>query len=133
VGEILVLIGAFKGNVWIGFAAVPGAMLAAAYMLRLLQRVTWGAPSSFKPGWWDLRTREWVTLLPLAVLVLYIGLAPALAIKTIEPSIERVLSGMKQKNQAMGLRSDMPLAERLNLPAAVTVADGTDSIREERP
>ena len=26
VGEILVLIGAFRGNVWIGFAAVPGAM-----------------------------------------------------------------------------------------------------------
>ena len=29
VGEILVLIGAFRGNVWIGFAAVPGAMIVA--------------------------------------------------------------------------------------------------------
>jgi NADH-quinone oxidoreductase subunit M len=133
IGEILVLVGAFKGNLWIGFAAVPGAMLAAAYMLRLLQRVTWGEPSAFKPSWWDLGLREWVTLAPLAVLVLYIGLAPALAIKTIEPSIERVLSAMKTKNTAMGLHDGMPLAERLQLPAALTVADGMDQIREERP
>jgi NADH-quinone oxidoreductase subunit M len=133
VGEILVLIGAFQSNVWIGFVAVPGAMLAAAYMLRLLQRVTWGEPSSFKPTWWDLRLREWITLAPLAILVLYIGLAPSLAISTIKPSIERVLATMKTKNTAMGLREDMPLAERMLLPAAVTVADGRDQIRKERP
>ncbi len=131
VGEILVLIGAFKGNVWIGFAAVPGAMLAAAYMLRLLQRVTWGAPTSFKPSWWDLRVREWVTLVPLAVLVLYIGLAPSLAIKTMEPSIERVLATMKSKNMAMGLE-DRHLAQRLHLPVP-TVADVRDPIQKERP
>src|ERR1700687_217460 len=131
VSEILVLIGAFKGNVWIGFAAVPGAMLAAAYMLRLLQRVTWGAPTSFKPSWWDLGVREWVTLAPLAVLVLYIGLAPSLAIKTMEPSIERVLATMKSKNMAMALE-DRHLAQRLHLPA-LTVADGRDQIKKERP
>ena len=133
IGEVLVLIGAFQGNVWIGMAAVPGAMLAAAYMLRLLQRVTWGAPTAFKPSWADLGLREWATLVPLAVLVFYIGLAPALAIKTIEPSIERTLAAMRAKNQAMGLTSDMPLAERLRLPASLTVAGASDSIRKELP
>jgi len=133
VGEILVLIGAFRGNVWIGFAAVPGAMLAAAYMLRLLQRVTWGAPSAFKPSWLDLRVREWMSVAPLVLLVFYIGLAPATAIKTIEPSIERVLSTMKAKNVALGLTESMPLAERMQLPAAMTVADSRDQIRKERP
>ena len=133
VGEILVLIGAFRGNVWIGFAAVPGAMLAAAYMFRLLQRVTWGAPSSFRPSWGDLRPREWIALAPLAVLVFYLGLAPSLALTTIEPSIERTLSALQAKNQALGLQADMPLAERLNLPAALAVADGALRAREERP
>jgi NADH-quinone oxidoreductase subunit M len=132
IGEILVLIGAFKGSVWIGFAAVPGAMLAAAYMLRLLQRVTWGAPSSFKPSWWDLGAREWVTLVPLAALVLYIGFAPSLAIKTIEPSVERVLATMKSKNAAMGLTEDKHLAQRLHLPD-LTVPDDRNQINKERP
>jgi len=132
VGEILVLIGAFKGSVWVGFAAVPGAMLAAAYMLRLLQRVTWGAPTSFKPSWRDLGAREWATLVPLAALVLYIGLAPSLAIKTMEPSIERVLATMKTKNAAMGLTEDRHLAQRLHLPD-LTVPDGPDKIQKERP
>jgi NADH-quinone oxidoreductase subunit M len=130
IGELLVLIGAFKGNVWIGFAAVPGAMLAAAYMLRLLQRVTWGTPTSFKPSWWDLRPREWVTLLPLAALVFYIGFAPALAIKTIEPSIERVLATMKSKNVAMA-NEDSRMAQRLHLPA-LSVAKAGDQMNKER-
>jgi NADH-quinone oxidoreductase subunit M len=107
-------------------------MLAAAYMLRLLQRVTWGAPTSFEPSWWDLEVREWVTLVPLAVLVLYIGLAPSLAIKTMEPSIERVLANMKSKNMAMGLTEDRHLAQRLHLPD-LTVPDGPDQIKKERP
>jgi NADH-quinone oxidoreductase subunit M len=133
IGEILVLIGAFAANPWVGFAAVPGAMLAAAYMLRLLQRVTWGEPSAFKPSWKDLGAREWATLIPLAILVFYIGLAPALAIKTIEPSIERTLAAMHAKNQALGLTADMPLAERMRLSAPLTVAGASDSIRKELP
>jgi len=133
VGEVLVLIGAFQGHPWIGFAAVPGAMLAAAYMLRLLQRVTWGEPASFKPSWKDLGVREWATLAPLAILVFYIGLAPALAITTIEPSIERTLAAMRDKNTAMGLTKDMPLAERWGLAAPLAVAGVSDSIRKEHP
>jgi NADH-quinone oxidoreductase subunit M len=133
VGEVLVLIGAFAGNPWVGFAAVPGAMLAAAYMLRLLQRVTWGEPTSFKKSWHDLGAREWATLIPLALLVFYIGLAPALAIKTIEPSIERVLSAMQAKNQALGLTSDMPLAARMELAAPLTVAQSSDVAVKELP
>jgi NADH-quinone oxidoreductase subunit M len=133
VGEVLVLIGAFAGNPWVGFAAVPGAMLAAAYMLRLLQRVTWGEPTSFKKGWYDLGAREWATLVPLALLVFYIGLAPSLAIKTIEPSIERVLAAMQAKNEAMGLTSDMPLAARMELGAPLKVAEAQDAVSKELP
>jgi NADH-quinone oxidoreductase subunit M len=136
VGELLVLIGAVKSNVWVGLAAMPGAMLAAAYMLRLLQRVTWGAPSSFQASWKDLRTREWATLLPLALLVLYIGLGPSLAIRAIEPSISRVLATMKDKNSAMNSTmsfEERKLAQRLHMPAP-SVANDRDPIqREERP
>ncbi len=126
VGEILVLVGAFQHSAWVGFFAVPGAMLAAAYMLRLLQRVTWGAPTSWRPAWSDLDGREWLYLLPLAVLVFYIGLAPAPALRAIDPSIERVLADLQAKNQALGLTPDMPLSRRFALPAALTLAGPAD-------
>ncbi len=94
VGEILVLIGAFHSNVWIGAAAIPGAMLAAAYLLRLLQKLAWGEPSKAR-GWKDLNVREWSYLLPAAVLVLYIGLAPRIVFKIIDPSVEHLLAGFR--------------------------------------
>jgi len=118
VGEILVLVGAFQENLWVAFLAVPGAMLAAAYMLRLLQRMTWGSPSSFnKKTWTDMTGREWLYLIPLAALVFYIGLAPTLALKTIDPSIEKVLSDLNAKNQALGFSKEMSLAELMRLEA----------------
>ncbi|MFP4083956.1 MAG: NuoM family protein [Desulfonatronovibrio sp.] len=92
VGEALVLIGAFEHSLIIGLLGVPGALLAAAYMLRLLQKIAYGQPVVEKARQWkDLNFREWAYLLPLGVLVLYIGLAPALALKTMTASIEKVI------------------------------------------
>ena len=94
VGEFLVLTAAFERNLWVGALTVPGALLAAAYMLRLTQRMAWGEPASPK-GWQDLRIREWVSLLPLAFLVLYIGLAPTLFFKVMNPTLGHLMSGFK--------------------------------------
>jgi len=69
VGEALVLIGTFAAKPWVGALVVPGVMLGAAYMLRLGQKLAWGAPTNAK-NWKDLNGREWVYFAPLAVLVL---------------------------------------------------------------
>ncbi len=90
VGEALVLIGTFSKNKVIGLIAIPGALLAAAYMLRLLQKLAWGEPSKGK-NFKDLNLREWAYLVPLAILVLYLGLAPRLALKTMDASINKTL------------------------------------------
>ena len=42
VGEFLVLAGAFSKSKIIAACAIPGAVLAAAYMLRMMQKVVWG-------------------------------------------------------------------------------------------
>jgi NADH-quinone oxidoreductase subunit M len=94
VGEFLVLTSAFERNLWIGALTVPGALLAAAYMLRPTQRMAWGEPSALKE-WKDLRIREWVSLLPLAFLVLYIGLAPTLFFKVMNPTLTHLMAGFK--------------------------------------
>ncbi len=107
VGEALVLIGTFGQSWFWGFLAIPGAMLGAAYMLRLLQKMTYGAPASPKgKGWSDLHVREWVYLAPLAILTIYIGLAPGLALKVIDPSVEKLLADMRTRATATSVTAE---------------------------
>ena len=107
VGEILVLIGAFDGNLTAGLLAIPGAMLGAAYMLRLTQKMAYGVPASPKgKSWRDLNGRELAYLAPLAALVLYLGLAPSIALRVISPSVEKLLSDFKAKQVVQTEQAD---------------------------
>ncbi|MFP4516410.1 MAG: NuoM family protein [Desulfovibrionales bacterium] len=121
VGEALVLIGAFENDFLYGAVAVPGAMLAAAYMLRLLQKMSWGRPSR-AAAWGDLTRREWAYLLPLAVLVIYIGLAPGLVLRTMDPSVKNLLSNLSQKTAVAERVS--PDQHFVKLVPAMTVSVG---------
>lgn len=103
VGEILVFLGAFKASTLIGFLIVPGALLAAAYMLRLTQKMAWGEPASPK-GWKDLNPREWAYLVPCAFFVLYIGLAPSGVFKVIGPSLNKLLKDYRGAVEAATLK-----------------------------
>jgi len=115
VGEALVLIGAFQNNVIVGALAIPGAMIAAAYMLRLLQKLAWGSPSAGK-GLSDLNCREWVYILPLAVLVLYLGLAPTLTRLTIDASIPKTISRVQTVLEDK--RPDLVMHMTVNTPTS---------------
>lgn len=111
VGEALVLFGAFRFDPWIGAMTIPGAMIAAAYMLKLGLKMAWGRPASpVDKGWKDLCSREWVYLAPMAVLVVYIGLAPGLCMRVIDPSINKVLTDFRtdvaRAEQAAGNLAD---------------------------
>lgn len=86
VGELFVLIGAFEAHRAVGFVAIPGAILAAAYMLRLLKRITWREEGEQRPLK-DLNLREALYLLPLAVAVIWVGLAPKGLVGLMEPTL----------------------------------------------
>lgn len=74
-GEILILVGVFTRHPLWGTIAVGGVLLAAAYMLRLVQRVIWG-PGCQPFDKSDLQPREWLILIPLALLVVWLGCYP---------------------------------------------------------
>ncbi|MDQ7835531.1 MAG: NADH-quinone oxidoreductase subunit M [Humidesulfovibrio sp.] len=97
VGEMLVFTGAFQVSPYIGACLVPGALLGAAYMFRVSLKMAWGQPACAKT-WRDLNTREWTYLLIPAVFVFYIGLAPGLFFKLIDPSVEKLVGDLKQRN-----------------------------------
>ena len=96
VGELLVLLGAFSIKTWIGLVMVPGVALAAAYMLRATQKMSWGEPASPK-GWKDLRIREWLYLAPVAFFVLYIGLSPRPVFRVMDPTLDRLIGQVKSQ------------------------------------
>lgn len=83
VGEFMILAGTFaentlfEHNIALGLAAIPGAVLAAAYMLRMLQRIVWGGVNNPDQSWLqDLNQREIITLAPFLFFVFWIGLKP---------------------------------------------------------
>ncbi|MFZ5427770.1 MAG: NADH-quinone oxidoreductase subunit M [Thermodesulfobacteriota bacterium] len=92
VGEFLILAGSFADHKVLTSFAIPGAVLAAAYMLRLLQRVIWGGTDNpAHPGLTDLTAREVVTLAPLLVFVFWIGLSPEPFMNVMHASVEQLL------------------------------------------
>ncbi len=97
VGEFTILLGAFGSQVlnspYFAGAATVGVILAAVYLLVMFERVFLGpvrgeANLSLK----DLSAREVITLLPLLVLIFWIGLYPAPFFDLINPSVERLVA-----------------------------------------
>jgi NADH-quinone oxidoreductase subunit M len=90
VGEFLILSSTFTGvsRGWT-VAAALGVILGAAYMLWLVQRLFYGPESKLaisKPGE-DLQLGEMAILAPLTVLMLVMGLAPSLWLRSIQSGV----------------------------------------------
>ena len=92
IGEFLVLAGAFSKTKIIAACAIPGAVLAAAYMLRMLQKVVWGGTNNPDQSYLlDLNVREIITLAPLLIFVLWIGLNPGPFMDVMHTSVSNLI------------------------------------------
>ena len=77
IGEILVLIGAFQANKTLTFIAAIGMILGAAYSIWLFNRISFGSLKLVYFGsFQDISRREFWILLPLALLILWMGIYP---------------------------------------------------------
>ena len=93
IGEFLVLAGGFSVSKLLVVCAVPGVIAAAAYNLRMLQRLAWGGTHNpDHAGLTDLNLREIVTLAPLLVFVFWIGLHPAPLLHVMHASVQHLLA-----------------------------------------
>ena len=92
IGEFTILQGAFAKNIWWAFFAATGIVLGAAYLLWLYQRIFFGEitnPANEKLP--DLTLREQLTLAPLVLLALWIGLYPKPIFDVIRKPSERIV------------------------------------------
>lgn len=98
VGEFKIIAGAFQFETavqkfpYLAMASIPGAVLAAAYMLRMLQKIIWGGTNNPDQSWiTDLNSREIVTLAPFLFFVFWIGLGPQPFIDLMHTSVAQLL------------------------------------------
>jgi len=91
ISEAFSFIGAFQAFRWIAIASTIGIVLTAAYMLWTLQRVFLGTlPEKWKdlP---DINGRELFMLVPLAVIVIILGVYPAPAIDLMSSAVNTLV------------------------------------------
>ncbi len=120
VGEFLVLIGTFLWSKAAGALAALGVILAAAYLLYMVQRVVFGVALPRElPHLKDVGFREFGTLLPLLLLVFWIGLFP-------NPLISRMHSAVTKTLETMARTKVAPISH----PSATM---GTPAISSTQP
>ena len=102
VGEFLVLVGAFKSMSLMSaqiFAAIAatGVVFGAVYMFWMVQRVFFGPVTHEEnKGLSDMNLREVMVMIPLVILMFWMGLFPKPWLSRMEPSIDLLLQQHQQ-------------------------------------
>jgi len=119
VGEFLILVGAFSsdapGMQTLTIIATTGVILAAVYLLWMVSRMFFG-PLTHEANRTmpDLNFRELVILVPMALLMIILGLMPQPFLKVSEPSANRLLNVIEQK-RAFAESDDPNLQRRFEM------------------
>jgi NADH-quinone oxidoreductase subunit M len=110
VGEFLSLLGLFVYSHWLAAIAATGVILAAAYLLWMFQRTMFNdrGDEDVKPaeGLRDLGAREILTLVPLVILVIWVGVYPNTLLEFLHVPVQEILQRVTpslQSAQAHGL------------------------------
>jgi NADH-quinone oxidoreductase subunit M len=100
IGESTILVGAFTANWKYAAWAVPGMILAAAYLLWLYQRVFFGTVTNPKnEKLHDLTPREVLTFVPLIIMAFWIGLYPKPFFQILEQPVNQLVQTVHQESR----------------------------------
>ena len=92
VGEFLILLGSFRLNPAYAVIAATGVILAAVYMLNMYQRVFFGQMAKGeKHIMKDMDLREKIIIIPIIIMILWIGLYPRPFLSKMEPTVTALL------------------------------------------
>lgn len=97
IGEFLILVGVSYQNFAFVVFAMGGIVLGAAYMLWMLQRVAFGEPrTEAARKLTDLNFREMLTVTPLAIAIIAIGVYPGPLLEAMDSSVTFVVERLAE-------------------------------------
>ena len=114
IAELLILIGAFKANIWMACLASVGLIAATLYSLRIMQKVFFGKETTnWKMN--DLNLREKMVSVSLVIIIFSLGLFPQpvfniarpALIKTLESHTEKTMQIKESKKSRIDLKSKL--------------------------
>ncbi len=133
VGEFLILIGVFKLNTVYGIIACSGVVFSACYMLWMYQRVIFGKVT--KPENKELKDCSWrerIILIPLVLLIFWIGIYPKPFLDRIEPAVKQVLIQVSRARSA-DLNDSFQIEQRTAMTDIQVSSEVEEEPDEERP
>jgi len=90
ISEFTLFVGSFAVFPWLSAVATLGMILAALYLLYAMQRTTFGPQRAEYDGFVDARASEWVPLVVLVALVVWIGVYPAVLGDVVHGTVQAI-------------------------------------------
>jgi NADH-quinone oxidoreductase subunit M len=126
VGEYYIMLGTFMVSWRWAAWAVPGVVLAAAYLLWLYQRVFFGTVTNPKnEKLHDLTPREVLTFVPLLIMAFWIGLYPKPFFQILEQPVNQIVQDINRPHNGGAENASV---RQQSKPAPVTTAAVVDSL-----
>ncbi len=130
VGEFLILAGTFKTYPVYAIIAAVGVILAAIYLLWLIQKVFYGPVTNEEnTKVRDLAWNEVAALVPLVILMVWIGVHPSTFLRRMSPSVSELIATVKQERPGPMMVTDNASATRpfirLRQPLPASRGEGT--------
>ncbi len=108
IGEFLILFGAFSAKKAIAVFSATGVVIGAAYMLWLYQKVFFQTVNPKIEAIPDMDLREIVTLLPLVILIVWIGVYPNTFLSYMHASVQHLLERVNIAPESLSIARLLP-------------------------
>jgi len=98
VGEFTILLGTFKTQPVFGILGATGVIFAAAYMLWMMKRVFFGEVTNEEnEALKDLNKREIITLIPIVIMIFWMGIYPKFFFQKMDLSVDAFLKDLQTR------------------------------------
>ncbi len=105
IGEFLILLGTFEAAPGAPIAAIlatGGIVVAAAYLLAFVGRVFHGPLRENLRGMPDLRAAEYAVIVPIVLVIFWVGFAPQALLSRSEATAREIVNGVQASASAAG-------------------------------